>query len=97
MTNGESMYGIAAASWPQADRPSSRARYRTPIPAAKMRVPIQSRWATHVGTPRTWKSQYHGPIGNRYPMFWWVTVPIPTFGFHMNLAVLRSVDGSRYR
>ena len=59
------MYGTAAASWPQADRPSNRARYRTPIPAANRSVPIQSRWATQVGTPRSWNAQYHGPIGKR--------------------------------
>ncbi len=65
------------------------------MPAAKTSVPIQSRWAIQVGTWSAWNVQYHGPIGNRYPMFWWVTLPLPTLGFHMYIAERRRRVGSR--
>ena len=30
-------------------------------------------------------------------MFWWVTVPVPTSGSHMEIALWMSRPGSRYR
>ncbi len=30
-------------------------------------------------------------------MFWWVTVPMPTSGSHIEMALCMSLPGSRYR
>jgi hypothetical protein len=62
-----------------------------------MIVPHHSRWATQSGIPAASASQKKGPIGHRKPMYWWVTVPSPIDGSHIDQARLRSLDGSRYR
>lgn len=69
-----------------------------PRPAAKISEPSQSRCATQDGTPRPCsRTQKNGPIGKRYPMFWWVTVPIPIPGSHIESAAESSRPGSRKR
>ena len=68
---------------------------RTPRPAANRIVPSHSRWATQSGMPAASATQYQGPMGQRYPMFWWVTVPIPMFGSHMLVARSSMRPGSR--
>lgn len=63
--NGDSPYTSAAASAAGGPSPTRRAHQRMPVAAAKIRVPIHSRWATQSGTPRCSNTQNHGPIGQR--------------------------------
>ena len=68
-----------------------------PKPAMNTMLPSQHRWAIHTGTCSRDIIQKKGPVGKRYPICSWVTVPKATFGSQTDADRMVQRAGSRYR
>jgi len=72
---------------PRAQAATCRGKRDCRRPAKKEEAPHPEPLPDHIGNVELLDDPVIGPIGNRTAeLFWWVTVPRPNVGFHIDMA-----------